>query len=169
MIFLLVNGHHSVHLLLTLCSCVSSCVLRRIVEPKPRTKFVMHFAIVKESATCCNVCMQFVQKWGPCKLKKTWLTLKTLDMEVKIDLYGFVTFFFVDRTQKIKIKKWFQKSFLTPGTHSNPLITSQYQEDRRQASTQSNLETSTPCTTSLVISGLKQYWNDQCSLVHTGL
>ena len=37
----------------------------------------------------CNLC----RNGGPRELKKTWLTLKTHDMEVKIDLYGFVTFF----------------------------------------------------------------------------
>ena len=62
----------------------------------------------------CNLC----RNGGLRKLKKTWLTLKTLDMEVKVDLYGFVTFF-VDRTQKIKIKS--DLRFLTLGTHSNPL------------------------------------------------
>ena len=79
----------------------------------------------------CNLC----RNRGPYKLKKIWLTLKTLDMEVMVDLYGFVFFFFffVDRTQKIKIKKWFQKLLLTPwpGTHSNPLIILQDLEDRR--------------------------------------
>ena len=38
-----------------------------------------------------NVC-KLCRNGGPHKLKKTWLTLKTLDMERKIDLYGFVTF-----------------------------------------------------------------------------
>ena len=39
-----------------------------------------------------NIC-KLCRNGGPRELKKTWLTLKTLDMEVKIDLYGFVTFF----------------------------------------------------------------------------
>ena len=43
---------------------------------------------VKPTNLCCCAAMG-----GPSRLKQTGLTLKTVDMEVKIDVYGFVTFF----------------------------------------------------------------------------
>ena len=48
--FLLVNGRHAMHFISTLRSCVLSFVRRRNGRLKPRTKYVLHFAIVNESA-----------------------------------------------------------------------------------------------------------------------
>ena len=50
-------------------------------------KLCMHFAIVNESvAMFVLLCIY----GGANEPKQTWLNLKTLDMEVKIDSYGFV-------------------------------------------------------------------------------
>ena len=54
---------------------------------------------------------------GPSELKQTWLTLKTLEIEVKMDLYGFVTFFSSENS-KNKNKKVVSKVFFDTG---NPL------------------------------------------------
>ena len=53
--------------------------------------------------------------------------------------------------------------------HSCSTLTPRHGSGHQELHTQSNLETSTPCTTSLVVSGLKQYRNDQCGSVRTGL
>ena len=72
--------------------------------------------------------LQFVQKWGASRTEENLINPENPWYGSEDRLVWFCNFFFVDRTQKIKIKKWFQKWFLTPGTHSNPLITSQNQE-----------------------------------------
>ena len=55
--FLLVNGHHAMRLNLTLRLCILSCISWRIGESKPCAMYVMHFAIVNESAAsrCADV------------------------------------------------------------------------------------------------------------------
>ena len=90
-------------------------------------------------------CLQFVQKWGASRSEVNLINPENPWYGSEDRLVWFCNFFFADITQKIKIKKWFQKWFLTPGTHSNPLITLQDQEGpdtRKPWSTQSNLRTS---------------------------
>ena len=66
-------------------------------------------------------CLQYIQKWGASRTEENLINPEKPWYGSEDRLVWFCNFFFVDRTQKIKIKKWFQKWFLTPGTHSNPL------------------------------------------------
>ena len=109
-------------------------------------------------------CLQFVQKWGASRPEENLINPDNGWYGSEDRLVWFCNFFFADRTQKNKIYKWFQKWFLTPGTHSNPLITSQNQEGpdtRKYIHTYTcnqiwgphSVPTYTPYTT-----GLKQCW-----------
>ena len=83
-IFLLINGRNAMHLISTLRSCVLSCVWQRIGESKPRTKYVMHFAIVNESAAMFAFCasMGGLVNWS--KPDYPWKALNTINRQMRI-------------------------------------------------------------------------------------
>ena len=58
--FLLVNSRHAMRLILTLRSCILSCVWRRIGESKP----CMSYVCILESSINRLQCLLFVHLWG---------------------------------------------------------------------------------------------------------
>ena len=94
--------------------CISSCVWQRVGESKSHTKYVMHFVIINESAAIFAICASM----GVQQTEVNLINPENPWYGSQDRLVWFCNFFFVDRTQKIKLK-WFQKWFLTPGTYSN--------------------------------------------------
>ena len=74
----------------------------------------MHFVIINESAAIFAICASM----GVQQTEANLINTENPWYGSQDRLVWFCNFFFVDRTQKIKLK-WFQKWFLTPGTYSN--------------------------------------------------
>ena len=63
--FLLVNGHHAMHLNLTLCSCVLGCIWQIIGKPEPR------YVSILRSPTTVMLCTQHSDKKNDIKTSDT--------------------------------------------------------------------------------------------------